>query len=138
MTEVDDPTASLHLAMEVADYFGLSAGQSRQIAAESSRVISLLLPLGRWTDLGRNYATGSSSFIWRRSTISCNNSTVNVLVMDPIPKTVSPFVEAQTPNDQTANFSVPCRVFIASLTALCSKPLCILQFWQRRSWRLSQ
>ena len=33
---------------------------------------------------------------------------------------------------------MPLTVFMASSTALCSKPLCILQFWQRSSWRLSQ
>ncbi len=42
------------------------------------------------------------------------------------------------PSDQAASWRVPLTVFIASSTALCSKPECILQFWHRLSWRLSQ
>lgn len=42
------------------------------------------------------------------------------------------------PRVQAASWSVPLTLFIASSTALCSKPLCILQFWHRLSWRLSQ
>jgi hypothetical protein len=42
------------------------------------------------------------------------------------------------PRDQAASWSVPLTLFIASSTALCSKPECILQFLQRSSWRLSQ
>ena len=42
------------------------------------------------------------------------------------------------PSDQAASWRVPLTVFMASSTALCSKPECILQFWHRLSWRLSQ
>ena len=40
--------------------------------------------------------------------------------------------------DHAASCILPLKVFMASVTALCSKPLCILQFWQRESSRDSQ
>jgi len=44
----------------------------------------------------------------------------------------------QSPTAHEASRSFPLIVFCASCTALCSKPLCILQLAQRGSWRLSQ
>ena len=54
-------------------------------------MISLPLRVGILTDAGKYFATGSSSFISPRSTMSCNNSAVNVFVMEPISNSVSPF-----------------------------------------------
>ena len=41
---IDDPTASLSLAMEVADYFDLSATEARRIAWEVGVAVSELAP----------------------------------------------------------------------------------------------
>src|SRR6266576_1351193 len=72
-------------------------GSPETCVARSSSVICLPFRAGMWTDLGRNFATGSSSFTSPRATMSASSDAVKTFVMDPISNTRS----AATPTATT-------------------------------------
>jgi len=72
-------------------------GSPESCAARFSSVIVLPLRPGTFTDSGRYIATGSSSFISPRSTMSISSKAVNVLVVEPISKSVPPSTGLSVP-----------------------------------------